>query len=340
MAVLKDDAYGHGAVECAKTALAAGADRLAVAFLEEAIPLRLAGIAAPIHVIGALEPSQAEEIVTFDLIPSVSTPDLAKALSLATQRGRRTATVHVKIDVGLGRLGACPDEAPDLCWLVNSLPGLRLEGIYCHLSCADEGNAGVTQEEYSVFRQTVMRAEVRLGSKIPLKHIGASTVTIEDPGLHLNMVRPGLALYGYYPSPRLRSAVDLLPVMQVKTRVTQVRMVKGGARIGYGRAYEVERDGAIATVPIGSGDGYDRRVARTGYVLLRGAPVKIAGAICLDASVLDTTALAAVTAGEEVVVLGEQRGSAIWADTIADWIGTIPDTVLCGFSARVPRLYV
>lgn len=338
MAVLKDDAFGHGGVECARAALEAGADRLAVAYVEEAIPLRRAGIDAPLHLIGPLEPTQADDVVECRLVPSVATAEVARALSSAAGRGGVRLPVHVKVDVGLGRLGVPPAEAPDLCRLVRSLPGLELEGLYSHLSSADDGDVRTTRREYGAFLETARRVEAALGAPVPLKHVAASTVTIESPEMHLDMVRPGIALYGYHPAPRLRPLVDLRPVMQVKTRVSQVRPVERGAGVGYGRRYKMPRAGPVAAIPIGSGDGLDRRVARAGHVLVRGRRVPVA-AVCLDVTVLDTSLIPDIRPGEEVIVLGSQGGEAVWADTIAGWIGTVRDTVLCGFTARVPRRY-
>lgn len=339
LAVIKTNAYGHGIVPVSHAAIQAGAARLGVTTVEEGALLRECGINVPIHILSLLSPVQAKDVVRYKLTASVSSYALAHALSEAAVKYRRSVPVHLKIDTGLHRFGVVPHEAVTFCEACYGLPGLHWEGIYTHFSQADEGNWRITEQAFARFTDVVLKL-ARRGFTFSLHHVGGSTIAIERPDMHLDMVRPGIALFGYHPSRRHQKLVTLKRVMTLKSELLAVRKLPPNTPIGYGGRYVTASHAKIGVIPIGHGDGFQRALSNKGEVLIRGQRAKIVGTISLDQTFVDVTHIPHVTAGDEVVLIGKQAGDAISARDVADWNDTVVDEVISSLSDRIPRRYV
>ena len=339
MAVVKADAYGHGSVEAGKAVLQAGADRLGVSFVEEAALLREAGITAPIHVLSAVAPDQAKDIVDYGLIASISSVRFAKELSSAAASSQKTLKVHLKLDTGLHRFGILPEDVLCFCEEVYSSPYLEWEGIFTHLSTADEGVWDIAEKQVDLFKKIVEELK-KHGCRFPTKHVGGSTVNIERPDMHFDMVRPGISLFGYCPAPRQERMVKLEQVMSIKTRIIQVRKLPAHTHVGYGGNYCTRSDTRVATLPIGFGDGYSRSLSGKAEALIRGRRCKLAGKVSLDQILVDLEPVPEAEEGDEVVLLGRQGDDMITGREMAAWMNGIPDQVVSTLTARMPRIYL
>ncbi|MEJ2690891.1 MAG: alanine racemase [Deltaproteobacteria bacterium] len=339
--MVKAQAYGHGLEQAALALRAAGARYFGVAEVEEGVGLRRVGIDG--NVVVSLGPSvhNLEEIVEFDLQPVVFDREaLADLSKLAVSRGKRVA-VHLKVDVGMGRLGAMPEQARSLAEAVAAMPGLKLIGLMSHFPSADRVEQMGTEEQ---LRQFAVIAD-ELADLLPpdhLLHIANSAALCRLPDTHLHMVRPGIALYGCYPysDPALQQRLDLRPVMSFKSSVVQVKEVPKGYGISYGHTFVTRADSRLAILPVGYDDGYLRRLSNRGQVLIGGRRAPIVGNVCMNACVADVTGMEAVAAGDEVVLLGRQGEDCIFADEIAGWMDTISYEVLCLFGGMNRRVYV
>jgi alanine racemase len=336
MAVVKADAYGHGAIEVASLALSAGATRLGVAVLDEAIELRRAGIAAPIHILGYVGPECAEQTVKLGLTVTVFDREAVQALSSAATRLARKVKIHVKVDTGMGRLGVRPQDAVGFTELAMSLPHLEVEGIFSHLACADASDLASARSQIAVFQECCMRLEAK-GHRLT-KHIANTAAILALPESHLDMVRLGLGLYGMYPAPHMKSLVKLHPAMSVRSQLSYVKWVEDKTPIGYGWTYRAAGQRQIATVPIGYADGYSRRLSNLGHALVAGQRVPLVGRVCMDQCMFDVTGVAAKT-GDEITLLGSSGQDEISVDEVAAWMGTINYEVTCGISRRVARVF-
>ncbi|MBT9176156.1 MAG: Alanine racemase 1 [Firmicutes bacterium] len=336
MAVVKADAYGHGAIEVASLALSAGATRLGVAVLDEAIELRRAGIAAPIHILGYVEPECAEQVVKLGLTATAYDRESVLALSGAATRLARKVKVHVEIDTGMGRLGVRPQDAVGFAELAISLPHLEVEGVFSHLACADAADLSSARGQITAFHECCMRLESR-GHRLT-KHIANTAAILALRESHLDMVRLGLGLYGMYPAPYMKSLVKLHPAMSLRSRLSHVKWVEDKTPIGYGWTYRAAGQRLIATVPIGYADGYSRRLSNVGQALVAGQRVPLVGRVCMDQCMFDVTGLAAKT-GDEIVLLGRAEQDEITVDEVAAWMGTINYEVTCLISRRVARVF-
>ncbi len=334
MAVVKADAYGHGAVMVARTAVEAGASWLGVATLDEGVQLRCAGIEAPILVLGHATEDEAEVAVAHDLAVAVSRVEVARALGHAASRARRRARLHVKIDTGMGRLGVAPDDAMPLARAISSLDRVHLEGCFTHFATADERDLTFAQAQLQQFSRA-LRALESAGVSTGLRHAANSAAAIALPESHLDLVRVGVALYGIPPAPHLAGRVPLRRVMRLRARVTFVKRVPAGATIGYGRDYRAERATTIATLPVGYADGYPRILSGRGYVSLRGNRVRVGGRISMDQCAIDAGDLP-VRVGDEAEFWGDE----VPVEEVAGWAETIAYEILTGVSPRVPRLFV
>ncbi len=255
MAVVKTNAYGHGIVPISREAARAGADCLGVSTVEEGALLRENGITLPIHLLGTVPSGQAQAIVIYQLTASISSLSLARAISAAAEKHDTVAAVHLKIDTGLHRFGVTPGEAADFCEACKSLPGLAWEGIYTHFSSADEGDWDTTKSQFSLFMHTVEKLQ-RKGFSFPVKHVGGSSIALERKDMHLDMIRPGIALFGYPPAERQRNIIPLRPVLTLKTQIIQLHDLPPDTPVGYGGEYVTTGQEKIAVIPIGMGDGY------------------------------------------------------------------------------------
>jgi alanine racemase len=338
MGVVKGYAYGHGNPVCAREILAAGARRLGVARVAEALHLREAGIAAPIHVFTEPPPQAAPAIVEHDLVATVYTQAFAQALEEAAARVGRRIPVHVKVDTGMHRVGLMVDDVPGAVAVLRALRHLEIEGVWSHLAVADVPDHPFTDKQLELFA-AVLDELARAGVEPRYRHIANSAALIARPDSHLDLVRPGAALYGLSPGPALAGAADLRPVMALKARVNMVKKVPAGERLSYGLAYELSQEAFVVTVPAGYADGYDRRLSGRADVLLRGSRYKVSGAVCMDQFMVDLGPDPAEV-GDVVTLLGADGDERITADELAELIGTINYEVTARVPSRVPRLYV
>lgn len=339
LAVIKTNAYGHGTVQIGHEAVRAGAERLGVTTVEEGALLRESGITVPIHVLSSIMMEQAPDAVAYELTVSISSIKLAKAISKETCEQGKTTPVHLKIDTGLHRFGIETDETSDFCKLCYNLPGLDWEGIYTHFSSADEGDWVTTEKQFELFNQTVSTLKSE-GYTFPFRHVGGSTIAIERKDMHLEIVRSGIALFGYQPEPHQRDLISLKPVMSLKSKIINVRELPPNTPIGYGGTHKTKSTDKIAVIPIGLGDGYQRSLSNKGEMLVRGKRAKVVGTITLDQTLIDVTHIDGVREGDEVVIMGHQGDEQILAREIAGWMGSIVDEVLASIMERIQRLYV
>ena len=341
MAVVKANGYGHGALEVARTVLKHGADCLGVAILAEGLALRREGITAPIIILGYTPPQQATQVVANNLTQTVYDLDLAQAMSGAAQAGGCQARIHVKVDTGMGRIGVPANrEGIEQIRQITTLPGLVAEGIYTHLAKADEQDKSFTREQFQRFQQ-VTNTLASEGIKFKVRHVANSAALLEMPELHLDLVRPGIMIYGLYPSTDVdRSKVNLQAAMSLKARVVYVKTVPLGTGLSYGLTYITPKATEISSLPLGYADGYSRLYSNQARVLIRGRSYPVVGRVCMDQCLVNTDSGGAVQTGDEVVLLGRQGAEEITADELAGLIGTINYEIVCMISERVPRVYI
>lgn len=341
MAVVKADGYGHGGVQAAEAALQAGADYLGVAFLDEAIRLREAGIEAPILVLGHTPNYAYPAAIHHSVSVTVHTEEGLDELIACTEAMRRKARVHLKIDTGMSRIGVTgPESALALARKAHHSPYIELEGIFTHFAAADSEDDRYTKRQFAAFLAVIQHVERELGIRIPLRHCCNSAAAVRHPEMRMDMVRAGIGLYGL--SPFGRSAwpgLQLQPAMQFKTRIAAVKTVPAGQPVGYGGTYTPDRPAVIATIPVGYADGLPRSLSNRGFVLVRGHRIPIAGRICMDQTMLDVSGLAEITPGEEVILFGSSGAAELPAAEWAEQAGTIHYEIVCQIGKRVPRLY-
>ena len=341
MAVVKADGYGHGAVEIARAALEAGAFSLGVASLEEGLALRRAGIAAPILLFGLTDPAAASLLAGHRLTPTLSDLETARRLSdsLAGQGVR--CPVHLKIDTGMGRIGAPPESSAGLIAALSRLPGLELEGVFTHLAQADEEEGrDFTAEQLRLFENALEGAR-KQGIAPPLCHAANSAAALLYPQSRYRLVRIGIALYGCYPSPwvQQRAAVKLRPVLSLKSKIVFLKELPAQTPLGYGRTYHTAEKSTIATVPAGYADGYRRGLSNCGEVLVRGQRALVVGRVCMDQFMIDVSRIEGAAPGDEVILYGGQGQDRITVEETAGLLGTINYELLCNIGQRVPRCY-
>lgn len=339
LAVVKANAYGHGAVACAKTLLAAGADYLGVATLDEAMQLRRADVAAPILILGYTAPEEAECLVREHITPTVYSLAFAEALSAAAVRLQKRAPMHLKINTGMERIGFDVTDVKTILQVCR-LPGLETEGIFTHLACADEADSSNVHTQFTRFTDVIQALRVA-GINIPLQHILNSAGIFDFPEYQLTMVRPGIILYGYYPSEYIhRERAALRPVMSVKTQVIHLHKVIAGSGISYGWSYVAPHDMMVATVPIGYADGYKRLLSGKVCMLADGQRVPVLGKICMDQCMIDVSSVHTIHVGDVITVLGQENQSSVTADELAKLCQTISYEIVSTIGTRIPRLYL
>jgi alanine racemase len=339
MAVIKANAYGHGAVLIARALQEAGVDLLAVALVEEGIELRNAGITVPIVVMGGSYEGGYAELVEHRLTPVVFRLEHLEQLSrIAAELDTRVA-VHLKVDTGMARLGVQLDELDSFLASARRFGRIEIDGFASHFATADSPSAPLTLEQ--VRRTERALAQVRAHGHSPrFRHVSNTAGVLTVPDAHqglFNLVRPGLMLFGLSP---VGERADLAPVLSWKTGVIHVKKVPKGTPVSYGSTWVAERESVIATLPVGYADGYDRAYSSRAEVLVRGQRAKIAGRVCMDMVMIDVTDIAGVQVGDEVVLLGAQGGARIGCEELARLSETIPYEILCGIGARVPRVGV
>jgi len=339
IAVVKANAYGHGAEKVAKAALDAGARMLAVAIPEEGIELREASIKAPILVLGGIEPQAAESVAQYMLEQTVFDEATVRALSEAGVKAGRPVRVHIKLDTGMGRIGVrTKEEAVTLAELIDSLPGVNLGGYFTHMATADEDDPEATLTQIArfeemgdaIYHMPVLRLEGLCC------HAANTACIFRYPQVHYDAVRGGIALYGYSPVPGVEG---LMPAMRWITRAVHVKTIAPGERVSYGGTFTAQRETRVMTVPVGYADGYRRALSGKGCMLVRGQRAPIIGRVCMDQTMIDVTDIPQAQVGDEVVLLGAQGNECIDAEEMAAWLGTISYEVLCAPSPRVPRVY-
>jgi alanine racemase len=351
MIAVKANAYGHGAVQVARTGLENGADQLGVARIEEGLGLRRAGIRAPILVFGYTPAALAPVMAEYDLTASVFSLQGAALLDAAMPSNRRLA-VHLKVDTGMGRMGLLPDQrrcptggvnpgtgAVEEILGITALKNLRLEGLWTHFAVSDEADKSYTRRQLQLFEQLVQNLEDK-GLRVGIRHAANSGAIIDMPESHLDMVRAGISVYGLYPSHDVdMKKIRLCPALALKARITHVKQVPAGTRISYGGTWQSSRPTTIATVPVGYGDGYSRSLSNRGQMLVHGCRAPIVGRVCMDLTMLDVGHIDDVRVEDEVVLIGRQGDEAISADDVAAWVHTINYEVVTALMARVPRIY-
>ncbi len=339
MAVVKAEAYGHGAVPVAQTALAAGATWLGVALPEEGIALRRAGFTAPILIFSPLQAEQVTAVVAADLISCVCDLETVTALAQAAAGVGKTASVHVKLDTGMGRVGVPASEAARFVAAISELPGIRVDGVFSHLATADERNKTYARQQIANFNQALAALQAA-GQLPPHIHLGNSAAVIDLPDAHFNLVRPGIITYGLRPSAEVDlDRIELRPALALKTRISFVKRVPPGTGISYGQRYHTGQTTSIATIPIGYADGWSRLLSHKAQALVGGKKFPIVGTICMDQCLIDVGD-EPVAVGQEVVLIGSQGAERITVDDVAAQLGTINYEVTCMLSNRVPRVYL
>lgn len=338
-AVVKADAYGHGAIRIAQEAEKAGADFFAVALLQEGIELREAGIEKPILVLGSMstQPGIADFVVRYDISHAVFDEERVALLNEAAIKQDKKARVHIAIDTGMHRIGVHVKDAAIFARKTISYPGIELEGVFSHFATADAADKDYAALQFSRFKKAVAAIKLQ-GIQIPICHIANSAAITELQEYQMDMVRQGITLYGLHPAHMIDCYSGFRPVMTVKAQVGFVKTLPAGCSIGYGRTFTTVRPfSTIATVPIGYADGVNRSLSNRGYMLLKGFPAPIVGRVCMDQVMLDVSDIPDVKVGDEVLVFG---GSELPFEKVAEWAHTICYEIVCAVSPRVPRIYV
>ncbi|MCA1635649.1 MAG: alanine racemase [Acidobacteria bacterium] len=340
MGVLKADAYGHGAVACARRLDAEGAEWFGVATPEEGLELRRAGLGQRVLSFGGFWEGQAELCVRERIVPVVYRLDMAEALDAAARTAGVSAPVHVKVDTGMGRLGVRHDEAAEFASRLRALSHVRVEGLMTHFAAADEpGRDCFTEDQLKRFREAAAAFREH-GHALVYEHMANSAAAFAHPEARGNMVRPGGVLYGLWRDvlPTLAEKPSLLPVMAVRSRVTLLKRVHRGETLGYGCSFEASREMLVATIPAGYHDGYARALSNRGRAILRGTYAPVVGRVSMDLTLVDVTGVRGVELGDRVTLLGTDGELSIPAEDVAKTAGTISYEITCGISARVPRL--
>ncbi|GAV21903.1 alanine racemase [Carboxydothermus pertinax] len=339
MPVIKANAYGHGAVEVAKALIKEGAKRFAVAIVDEGIKLREAGILEPILILGHTPPDDLERLLFYNLIPTIHHRDMALAYQDKLSQLKRNIICHLKIDTGMGRIGFWHDDLTSIAE-VFTLKNIEVEGIYTHFARSDEKDLSFSRLQLERFNN-LLSYLARQGITVKYRHAANSAAIMRLPEAHLDLVRPGIMLYGEYPSGDVPGGIaDLRPALTLKAKVSQVKRVPAGFPVSYGSTYITKKSTLIVSLPLGYADGYFRLLSNRGVILLNGRRWPIAGRVCMDQLMVAVDEKEIVNPGDEAVLLGNQGKETITAMEVAGLIGTINYEVLTNISTRVPRIYV
>ena len=342
LAVIKADAYGHGAVEVAQSLLFdGGADYFGVATYGEAEQLRRAGINTPVLILGAVFDDEYAELVKDDITLTVFDFDTAKKLSDTAKKLGKTAKIHIKIDTGMARIGFLPSEdAVEEIIKISKLDGIEIEGMFSHFAKADEADKMPTRVQFEKF-MFIKNELLKRGIKIPICHICNSAGIIDFPEYHLDMVRSGIITYGYYPSDFVnKDALKLESAMSFKSRVVHIKTVEAGTSVSYGGTFTAKEKMKIATVSAGYADGYNRLLSNKADVIINGVRCRVLGRVCMDQLMVDATHLKNINLGDEVILFGKSGNNKVTVEETAEIMGTINYEVMCGLSRRVPGVYI
>ena len=338
MAVVKANAYGHGAVEISRSLMTEGVVRVAVVSLDEGIALRAAGITIPIVIHGPQFPEQIRDAIAHRLTPVISDRSLLQTLAQATASLATTYPIHLKVETGMGRLGLATDELLNLIDSGQLPASLRIEGLMTHFADADGPTTGQTEQQLTLF-QSVVNGITARGLSIPLIHAANSGAAVRYPHSHYSLIRPGIMLYGYHTLPASIPAPDLKPVLSLRSCIAQMRTIQTGGTISYNATFVAKRPTRVAVLPIGYADGFNRRLSNRGEVLVHGRRARIIGLVCMDMVMIDVTEIPEAAVRDEVVLIGRQGADQITAADLAEWTGTIAYETLCAIGPRVPRVY-
>ena len=341
MAVIKANAYGHGSVELAKMYEKIGVDRLAVSIISEAVELRREGIKIPIQLLNYTPESQLGLVIDNDIIQGINTYEDAKLLSdLAVKKGKK-AKIHIKIDTGMGRIGFLPNEdSIKEIVKIHKLPKLEMEGMFTHFAKADETDKSFTKIQFERFNWVSEKLEEN-GIELKVKHVSNSAAIIDLPEYNLDLVRPGIILYGYYPSDEVnKNKINLKPAMTLKAKISNIKTVPEGTGISYGHIYSTSKKSVIATVPIGYADGYSRILSGKADVCINNKRAPIVGRICMDQMMVDITGIDNANIGDEVVLFGYDNESYPRVEELASLLGTINYEFICMMGRRIPRVFI
>lgn len=340
MTAVKADGYGHGARVCAETFLENGADMLAVATPDEGFQLRDWGIKAPILCLGYTPDYLHRKAIETDVTTTIYSHEQGQHLNKAAKELGTVARFHVKIDTGMSRLGYQPDkETVTSIAALSKLPWLELEGVFTHFAVSDEADKGYTRMQYGRYLEVVSGLEEK-GVIIPIKHVSNSAAIIDLPEYKHDLVRPGIMLYGYYPSPEVdHERVDLKQVLTLHAQISHIKTVPPERGISYGLTYTTKKESKIATIPMGYADGYKRALSNKGYVEVKGRRAPIVGRVCMDQFMVDVTDIPGVKVGDEVVLIGYPGGVAPDGEQMATLLNTITHEVTCQITRRIPRVY-
>lgn len=334
-AVVKANAYGHGALEVSKVAVECGTDFLAVATVDEGLELRRAGFGLPILILGLIPHEAARAVVDNDLTQAVADFALAEKISVAAAGLGKVAKIHLKLETGMGRIGIAADKAVALASEISRLPNVELEGLFSHFADADSSDRTFTNRQIKIFKDVADKI-LAAGIGIKIRHIAESAAALDIPEAHFDMVRSGIINYGLYPSADVRRTIELKPAMKLVAKIVYLKKIAAGVSIGYGREFVAARDSLIATLPLGYADGYIR--AYKGFrVDVRGQLAPIAGRVCMDQTMIDVTDVEGVALGDEVILFGSDL---VTIDAAARHLNTINYEVTCLVSARVPRIFI
>ena len=339
MSAVKADGYGHGAEMCARTFLENGADRLAVAMPDEGFQLRKMGIDAPILCLGYTPDYLYEKAIIEDVSVTIYHESQVQGLVEAARAAGKEAVFHAKIDSAMGRLGfQSSKESIDVIVKAAQTDGLYLEGVFTHFAVSDEADKGYSHGQYERYRSAVDSILEQV--EVPIKHVNNSAGIIDLPEYNLDMARPGIILYGYYPSAHVdMGRVELRQAMTLKARISHMKRVPKGTGLSYGLTYETEKESVIATIPVGYADGYRRALTNKGYVGIDGVKASIVGRVCMDQCMLDVTHIQDASIGDEVTLMGMPGGAAPDGEEMAKLLDTITHEVTCQITRRVPRVY-
>ena len=338
MGIVKAEAYGHGLVPVARHLQAQGVDQLGVAFLEEGIALREAGITLPILVLGGIFGPQAADLIAHDLEVTVSSLDKLRQVEAAAGSLGRKATVHLKVDTGMERIGVHSYSCAALIEAAVASQWCTIKGIYSHLACSDDPSSPMTALQVERFAEACAHFE-RLGAPMPLRHLANSGGVLHFPETWLDMVRPGIVLYGVLPDPASQRSMDLRPALSLVSQVVYFKVVRAGNPVSYGATWAPAADTRVVTVPIGYGDGWPRALSSRGQVLVRGHRYPVVGRICMDQFMVDIACDSAWNE-DEVVLVGTSGAEKITVEDVALAAGTIGYEILTGLNGRIPRAYL
>jgi len=340
IAVVKANAYGHGAIEVSEALLENGVTMLGVGVIEEGVVLREAGIKAPILVCGLTMNDQLEPLVMYNLTATVCKLKTIQVLSRIASKNKKKVRVHIKIDTGMGRLGIPSRDTLNFVKEISQMKNIEIEGIFTHFAATNEEDGIYTRRQFEKYKKALLELEKK-GINIPLKHVANSAAILNSSCFHLNAARPGIIIYGLLPSPKAKQTVQLRPAAEFKTKIVFLKDVPVGKNIGYGRTYTTTKPTRIATLPVGYADGYSWLLSNKGEVLVRGERAPVIGRICMDLCMIDVTHIEGVEIGDEVVLWGKQGSGMISVEEVAQKIESIVYEVICMVDKeRVPKVFI